>query len=79
MLWMLSLKVGKRQTDEVLLKIGGILKAYRVGFCEAIYFCDLSSLTGRFLSSGKMKNAKMNFILAFFISTFATLSYCLFL
>jgi len=30
---------------------------------------------GRFLSSGKMnQNAKMNFILAFFISTFATLS-----
>jgi hypothetical protein len=32
-------------------------------------------ILGRFLSSGKMnQNAKMNFILAFFISTFATLS-----
>jgi len=32
---------------------------------------------GRFLSSGKMKNGKMNFILPFFIYPFATLSYWL--
>jgi hypothetical protein len=29
-------------------QVGGILKAYRVGFCGAIYFCDLSSLSESF-------------------------------
>jgi len=43
-----------------------------------VHKSGLVTLRGRFLSSGKMKNAKMKFILAFFISTFATLSYCLF-
>ena len=39
-----------------VLWIGGILKAYRVGFCGAIYFCDLSSLSESFDEAGLFQN-----------------------